>query len=140
MAFSRQTVDAAWSRQGGCCAHCGKSLARSNRDYGRYGAWHPHHRKPESKDGTDTLGNCVILCINEPGNCHFNVGHKGNWANYAPLSDSDLPYLYEGQRITRRPLAQMLRTQPMVKKIRRVKPRRLPPSPPQPSITTIRSI
>jgi len=145
MAFGQQTIDDAWNRQGGYCAYCGKNLVKDNRDKGEFGAWHPHHRKPISKRGTDTLANCVIFCINEPENCHFRVGHKSNWANYAPLSDSDLPYLYAGQRKAQRqvmqmPIIQMQITgrQPAAKKMRRVKRRYQPPRIPTPGIITTR--
>ena len=100
MAFSREIIAAAWDRQGGKCAYCGKTLNFTNRDSGEFGAWHPHHRKPEYISGTDTLQNCVILCINPP-NCHFNIGHGGiSWEHYKPLSDSELPYLYYSKKIT----------------------------------------
>ena len=94
MAFPLDVIESAWDRQGGNCASCCKTLAVNNRDYGTYGAWHTHHRKPLSEGGTDTLWNCVILCINEPENCHFKVGHgKVGWFYYAPLSNSQLPCL-----------------------------------------------
>lgn len=100
MAFSKDIVVAAWNRQDGKCAYCGKTLIFKNRDLGEFAAWHPHHRKPEHIDGTDTLQNCVILCINPP-NCHFNIGHGGiSWEHYQPLSDSEMPYLYCGNKIT----------------------------------------
>jgi len=148
MAFGQQTIDDAWNRQGGYCAYCGKNLVKDNRDKGEFGAWHPHHRKPISKRGTDTLANCVIFCINEPENCHFRVGHKSNWANYAPLSDSDLPHLYEGQRQAQRQKMQMQIIQmPMpimvkrpIRKIRRPRRRRHPPYTPLPGISQIRGI
>jgi len=102
MPFPAVIVARAWNRQGSRCAYCGKALNRENRDRGMSGAWHPHHRKPESEGGTDTLRNCVILCINPP-NCHFHIGHGGmSWMHYESLSDSGLPYLYYG--VTRRRL------------------------------------
>lgn len=98
MAFPLGVIQDAWDRQDGKCASCCKTLVAGNRDYGTYGAWHAHHRKPLSEGGTDTLRNCVLLCINEPENCHWNVGHGGiGWYYYAPLSDSDLPCLYAGR-------------------------------------------
>jgi len=91
--FPSSVVQDAWSRQRGKCAKCGKQLVPANRDRGSIGAWHAHHRKPTKDGGTDTLRNCVILCINPP-DCHFNVGHGGiSWDYYAPLSDWELPYL-----------------------------------------------
>jgi len=95
MSFSEDTIWRAWDRQDGHCAVCGKRLVDYNRDQGTYGAWHAHHRKPLSHDGTDSLRNCVLLCVNYPESCHFAVGHGGvSWDYYQPLSDSDLPWLF----------------------------------------------
>jgi hypothetical protein len=93
MVFPDSVIDEAWIRQSGKCAKCCKDLTRMNRDYGAVGAWHAHHRTPVHLGGADTLQNCVIFCINEPENCHFNVGHSGNWNHFAPLKDSELPCL-----------------------------------------------
>ena len=93
MAFSVEVRERAWYRQGGLCAACGKELVFENCERGYRGAWHPHHRDPE---GTDTLRNFVILCINPP-NCHLNIGHDGNWRTSVVLYDSDLTYLYAGR-------------------------------------------
>lgn len=99
MAFLSTTIDKAWTRQGGKCAKCCKQLNKYNRDVGEIGAWHAHHRKPVSENGDDSLGNCVILCINEPENCHFNYGHGGiSWTHYSHLADSDMLCLREGER------------------------------------------
>jgi len=99
MGFSKDVVAAAWNRQDGKCAYCGKTLVFKNRDKEEFGSWQTHHRKPKHIDGTDTLQNCVIFCSNLP-NCHFNVGHGGiSWEHYEPLSDSQLPYLYCGKKI-----------------------------------------
>lgn len=98
MAFPRKVIVRAWLRQARKCAYCGKRLTPSNKDKGGVGAWHPHHRKPERLRGSNTLHNCVIFCINEPENCHLNIGHEGAWGNYVPLNDHDLPYLYAGRR------------------------------------------
>ena len=92
MSFSESVIEEAWQRQSGKCAHCCKELIQWNHDVGVTGAWHAHHRKPTHLLGTDTITNCVILCINEPENCHFNYGHGGiSWEHYAPLSDEDMP-------------------------------------------------
>jgi len=110
MPFPETIRKRAWIRQGGRCAYCGRTLVYANRDRGSRGAWHPHHRKPEVYEGTDTLHNCVIFCINPP-NCHLNIGHGGVWGNYCPLDDSDLPYLYYGKKlILRRRLLKKRRT------------------------------
>jgi hypothetical protein len=140
MPFPAGIIARAWNRQGGRCAYCGRVLTRANRDKGEYGAWHPHHRKPQVEGGTDVLRNCVILCVNPP-NCHFSIGHGGvGWMHYEPLSDSELPYLYEGRREVRAQAKMqipIMRTQPP-KKVRRIKHRRRLPHPPQPSISTVR--
>lgn len=96
MAFSHESVQEAWERQGGRCAACGKVLQSTNRDLGEFGAWHPHHILPQSQEGTDDPNNCAILCINYP-NCHFNVGHGGDWTKHAPLSKTNLPYFRFGE-------------------------------------------
>ena len=121
MAFSKEVVAAAWNRQDGKCAYCGKTLIFRNRDTGEFGAWQTHHRKPKHLGGTDTLHNCVIFCINPP-NCHFNIGHGGiSWEHYEPLSDSQLPYLYCGKKIPvvsfRQPIRQQV-SKPVRKKRR----------------------
>lgn len=98
MSFSKVIVAKAWVRQGGRCAYCGKQLNPNNHDRGERGGWHPHHRRPRVDNGTDTLRNCVIFCINPP-NCHLYIGHGGNWQDREPLNDSELPHLYHGKRI-----------------------------------------
>ena len=90
MRFPATIIKRAWKRQGGRCAACGKRLRPSE-------GWHAHHRKPDSREGTETLRNCVILCTNQP-NCHYYIGHGGmGWDNRNPLSDHELPYLYYGR-------------------------------------------
>ena len=101
MAFPNVIVARAWARQGHRCAYCGKQLVASNRDRGERGSWHPHHRRPLADDGTDTLRNCVILCINLP-NCHLHIGHGGSWQDREPLNDYELRYLYYGKRLFKR--------------------------------------
>lgn len=98
MPFPSSVVEYAWRRQAGLCAYCGKRLKWGSRDKGAMGAWHAHHRRPEDYGGSNTLRNCVIFCINEPENCHLNVGHDGDWDNYCPLSDRNLRYLHAGRR------------------------------------------
>ena len=74
MAFSDETVLAAWKRSGGKCEcrrvshnhlynHCGKELVWNNRgrESGR-GAWEAHHRTSIHVSGSDSLSNCEILC------------------------------------------------------------------------------
>ncbi len=95
MRFPAVIVRRAWRRQGGRCATCGKRLNPRK-------GWHAHHRKPDYLGGTETLRNCVILCINPP-NCHYYVGHGGiGWDYYNPLNESEVPYLYWGRRLMKR--------------------------------------
>ena len=103
MPFPASIIRRAWNRQGGSCAYCCKRLRPGNRDRGETDAWHPHHRKPEDYEGTDSLRNCVILCMNEPENCHYRIGHGGmGWMYYAPLSDAKLRCLFSGVKRGRR--------------------------------------
>jgi hypothetical protein len=94
--FPDQIIKAAWRRQGGRCARCGRWLIwpYRDRDSGT-GAWQSHRRIPEDQGGGATLGNCVLFCSGV-GNCHFNVGHGGiAWSHYAPLDESVLLFLFD---------------------------------------------
>ncbi len=91
MGFPRKVVDAAWARQGGRCAACGKRLTKKNRGLNAPGAWETHHRRPVEKGGSDSLRNCVLLC-STGRNCHLEVGHGGDYHRAVVLSDSDLPF------------------------------------------------
>ena len=94
--FPEQVVRAAWRRQGGRCARCGRWLIwpYRDRDSGT-GAWQSHRRIPEDQGGRTTLANCVLLCSGV-ANCHFNIGHGGiGWSHYAPLDDSALLFLFD---------------------------------------------
>ncbi len=95
--FPNDALRAAWRRQGGLCAQCGRLLiwANRNRDSG-IGAWQSHHRIPRSQGGTSDLKNCVLFCSGA-GNCHFNIGHGGiGWDHYSVLEDDKLTYLRRG--------------------------------------------
>lgn len=95
--FPDQVVEAAWRRQGGRCAGCGRWLIRlhRNRDSGT-GAWESHHRIPVDHGGSSLLANCVLLCSGA-ADCHFNRGHGGiGWTHYAPLDESALLFLFAG--------------------------------------------
>ena len=96
--FPPSVVNAAWVRQKGRCAKCGKKLVKGNQDCGVEGAWHAHHRLPADIGGTDTLDNCIIFCTNTP-DCHFTIGHSGFLPGYyASLRDDELPYLANEQK------------------------------------------
>ena len=84
MAFSPDTVLAAWQRSGGRC-ECGRSTcghgyrcnkrldwyARGN-DNSPFG-WEAHHKVAVASGGSDALSNCEILCIP----CHKNTRTYG---------------------------------------------------------------
>ena len=95
MPFPGDVVRRAWIRQGGLCAHCGKGLSWGDRDKVGMGAWHAHHRKPESFIDGNSIANCIILCTNHP-NCHLKVGHSGSPDKRAQISDTLLPYMHTG--------------------------------------------
>lgn len=69
--------------QGGLCALCGKRLRLYNFQRGDQGAWNAHHMDGDWTN--NTLGNCAVVCINEPENCHLRVAHGGDFAN-GPLA------------------------------------------------------
>ena len=61
--FPEHVVRAAWHRQGGRCASCGRWLIWSHRDRDSgIGAWRSRYRIPKDQGGIPTLTNCVILC------------------------------------------------------------------------------
>ena len=92
--FPEVVVIAAWRRQGGLCAQCGRLLIWANRDRDSgIGAWQSHHRTARDQGGISDLKNCVLFCSGV-ANCHFNIGHGGiGWNHYSPLEDSGLLYL-----------------------------------------------
>ena len=98
MEFADAVVKAAWDRQGGRCAKCGRWLIWAQR--GREsmtGAWQPHHRDPGNQDRRNVLANCIIFCSGK-ADCHFKEGHGGvNWSHYASLDDSMLLFLHTGE-------------------------------------------
>ena len=84
MAFSQDTVNAAWKRAGGKCectrsshghsARCNKTLSYENRGRdGAWGAWEAHHKTADASGGNDSLSNCEILCME----CHKGTGSYG---------------------------------------------------------------
>lgn len=95
--FPDQIVEAAWRRQGGRCAGCGRRLIWSHRDRDSgTGAWESHHRIPVDRGGSHLLANCVLFCSGA-ADCHFIMGHGGiGWTHYAPLHESVLRFLSAG--------------------------------------------
>ena len=98
MEFADGVVKAAWDRQGGRCAKCGRWLIWAQR--GREsmtGAWHPHYKDPEDQEKRNALADCIIFCSGT-ADCHFNEGHGGmNWSHCASLDDSMLLFLHAGE-------------------------------------------
>lgn len=85
MAFSYNTVLAAWQRAGGrcecrrsSCGHgpwrCSKVLNWNSRGNDNApGGWEAHHKVAVAVGGSDALSNCEILCIS----CHKNTRSYG---------------------------------------------------------------
>lgn len=84
MAFSKETINAAWERSGGKCecarithnhtGRCNKTLSFENRGKeGAWGAWEAHHKTAVSSGGADTLSNCENLCLD----CHKKTRSYG---------------------------------------------------------------
>jgi hypothetical protein len=91
--FFDHIIQLAWKRQRGKCAFCGTTLVYDNQDKGNVGAWHPHPKILEL--GYALEDNCLILCINPPNNCHWNIGHGAyDLLHYHYFNDWELPYLY----------------------------------------------
>jgi hypothetical protein len=102
--FADGVVKAAWDRQGGRCAKCGRWLIWAQR--GREsmtGAWQPHHKNPKEHEKRNALANCVIFCSGI-ADCHFKEGHGGvNWSHHASLNDSMLLFLHTGEEEAENP-------------------------------------
>jgi len=116
--FPEEVVKAAWRRQGGLCADCGRLLiwAHRNRDNGT-GAWHSHHRTPRDQSGSSKLKNCVLFCSGT-ANCHFNIGHGGiGWNHYSVLEDAQLLYLRYGREQAKTTPAQTPATPSLVTRV-----------------------
>jgi 5-methylcytosine-specific restriction endonuclease McrA len=95
--FPDHVIEAAWRRQGGRCAGCGRWLIwqHRSRDSGT-GAWESHHRVPVDQGGSHLLSNCVLFCSGV-ADCHFNRGHgEIGWTHYATLDESALVFLFAG--------------------------------------------
>ncbi|MDM8000775.1 MAG: hypothetical protein QUS33_12515, partial [Dehalococcoidia bacterium] len=106
MEFADGVVKAAWDRQGGRCAKCGRWLIWGQR--GREsmtGAWQPHHKDPAAGSNRDAVANCVIFCSGM-ADCHYKIGHGGiGWSHYASLDDSSLLFLHAGEVRAEKPVA-----------------------------------
>jgi hypothetical protein len=100
--FTNQVVKAAWDRQRGRCAKCGRWLVWAQRGRDSVtGAWQSHHRNPGDQEGCDALANCVIFCSGI-ADCHFNEGHAGiDWSHHACLDDSALLFLCDGEGLAK---------------------------------------
>jgi hypothetical protein len=109
--FAGEVVRAAWDRQGGRCASCGRWLIWAFRDRDCVtGSWQSHHVNPEHRAGSNSLPNCVIFCSGI-ANCHFNVGHGGiDRTHYALLDDAALLYLRNGHEAAKRTPVSYTRT------------------------------
>ncbi len=78
MQFDYSAKNAAYVRQHGRCAKCGKYLNTVFEDRrGFEGAWTAHDLMPLDEGGSNKAHNCVILCITEP-DCHRNFAHGGD--------------------------------------------------------------
>lgn len=70
---------AAFARQGGVCAICGKLLVIDAFEIGHRGAWHAHHI--DGDPANNSVENCAAVCINAPERCHLEFAHGGDFAN-----------------------------------------------------------
>jgi len=78
MRFEYGAKNAAFVRQHGRCAKCGKYLNMVYEDRrGHEGAWTAHDLVPLDEGGSNKAHNCVILCITDP-DCHLNFAHGGH--------------------------------------------------------------
>ena len=104
--FPDHVIEAAWRRQGGRCAGCGRWLIRPHRDRDSgTGAWESHHRIPVDRGGSHLLSNCVLFCSGV-ADCHFNRGHGGiGWTHYAPLDELSLLFHSAGSTTATAPTA-----------------------------------
>jgi hypothetical protein len=78
MRFDYSAKNAAFVRQHGRCAKCGKYLNMICEDRrGHEGAWTAHDLVPLDEGGSNKAHNCVILCITDP-DCHLSFAHGGH--------------------------------------------------------------
>lgn len=92
MQFDYNAKNAAFIRQHGHCAKCGKYLNMVYEDRRGYeGAWTAHDLMPLDEGGANKAHNCVILCITDP-DCHLNFAHGGRVRERVFLT----PYAFPG--------------------------------------------
>ena len=91
MQFDYNAKKAAFVRQHGRCAKCGKYLNMIYEDRRGYeGAWTAHDLFPLDEGGTNKAHNCVILCITDP-DCHLNFAHAGDPTRHTLLTQFAFP-------------------------------------------------
>lgn len=91
MQFDYNAKNAAYVRQHGRCAKCGKYLNMIFEDRRGYeGAWTAHDLMSLDEGGSTKAHNCVILCITKP-DCHLNFAHAGDPRQRVFLTQFDFP-------------------------------------------------
>lgn len=90
MPFPRTIKEAAFDRQRGRCAMCGKNLCWENYLKKGRGAWQAHHINGKNLD--HRLRNCACLCVNQPERCHYRA-HEGDYGGDWILASTFFPYL-----------------------------------------------
>ncbi|MDM7999056.1 MAG: HNH endonuclease signature motif containing protein [Dehalococcoidia bacterium] len=92
MQFEYNVKNAAFVRQHGRCAKCGKYLNAVYEDRRGYeGAWTAHDLVPLDEGGSNKAHNCVILCITDP-DCHLNFAHGGQPRRRVFLTQFSFPH------------------------------------------------
>lgn len=106
MRFDYSAKNAAFVRQRGRCAKCGKYLNMVYEDRrGHDGAWTAHDLVPLEEGGSDKAHNCVILCITDP-DCHLNFAHGGHPGERVFLTPFSFPnWVFRGDGEQNRPEA-----------------------------------
>ena len=91
MRFDYNAKNAAYVRQHGRCAKCGKYLNMILEDRRGYeGAWTAHDLVPLDEGGRNKAHNCVIVCITKP-DCHLNFAHGGDLSQRVFLTQFAFP-------------------------------------------------
>lgn len=84
--FSAEVVEVIWTRDGGCCAMCGRSLLATRRGYPAYeGGWSVQHREARGAGGVKSRkgrvrrpwlvlpSNGALMCGDGVSGCHGDV-------------------------------------------------------------------